>query len=192
MREKVGPVCPHMSGEILLPAVTRSEIFPPAEKYKRVSRRSGNAGKEGAPPATITWRKSRSINDVDLRGNVDVYLVLKALSDIEFLRRQINLRLPRKVSRKQEGKWRRAVETRESYYRRQYFPAPAAIRSSNDLFCYDKLIGQRTHSVRILFEKSCRLESITTDTSISVLIPINSILRILWDFFIPIMRKIVM
>lgn len=61
--ERKGTVHPHMSGEILLPVVTRPEIFPAAEKYKRVSRKSGNAREEDAP-ATITWRKSRSINDV--------------------------------------------------------------------------------------------------------------------------------
>lgn len=33
MREKVGAGRPHMSEEILLPAVTRPEIFPTAEKY---------------------------------------------------------------------------------------------------------------------------------------------------------------
>lgn len=33
MREKVEAVRPHMSEEILLPVVTRPEIFPAAEKY---------------------------------------------------------------------------------------------------------------------------------------------------------------
>lgn len=136
MREKVAQR-PRTSEEILLPAVTRPEIFPAVGKYKRVSqrrrnRRNRNTRKESAL-ATIPWRKSRSTNDVVLAVTL-TFISQQRLSDIECSYADKSIYLSRKVSRKQEGKrWRQRL--RESYYSRRYF-SMVTTKPTSQTFCY--------------------------------------------------------